>query len=54
MNEMEWTGKEGFNAAEFLQWKVDGKIAGSFKNFGNLTVGFSLSPVGGDLTWRSS
>ena len=33
-----WSGKEGYNAESLAEWKVDGKVAGSFKGFGPLTV----------------
>ena len=35
---LEWNGKEGYNKAELADWKVDGKFAGKFKSFGNLSV----------------
>ncbi|ORY34286.1 Alpha/Beta hydrolase protein [Naematelia encephala] len=37
MEKLEWTGKEGYNAAEFADWTVDDNIAGSYKTYGNLT-----------------
>jgi cathepsin A (carboxypeptidase C) len=38
MEKLEWSGKEGYNAAKLQDWKVKGKVAGSFKTSGNLTV----------------
>jgi cathepsin A (carboxypeptidase C) len=39
---LEWTGKEGYNAAQLGDWKVDGKVSGLYKTYGDLTVGFLL------------
>ena len=39
MESLEWTGKHGFNKAELADWKVDGKVAGSYKTYKNLSVG---------------
>ncbi len=38
MEALEWTGKKGFNEAELGPWKVDGKVAGTYKTSENLTV----------------
>ncbi|ODO01955.1 cathepsin A (carboxypeptidase C) [Cryptococcus wingfieldii CBS 7118] len=38
MERLEWTGKEGYNAADFGDWTVEGKKAGEFKTYGNLTM----------------
>jgi len=38
MEALEWTGKKGFNEAQFVTWKVDGEVAGSYKTSGNMTV----------------
>ncbi|WVN87339.1 uncharacterized protein L203_102517 [Cryptococcus depauperatus CBS 7841] len=38
MERMEWTGKVGYNAAQFEEWNVDGHRAGEFKTHGNLTM----------------
>ncbi len=38
MESLEWTGKKGYNAAQLVDWDVDGKVAGSYKTSGNLTV----------------
>ena len=35
---LEWSGKEGYNAAQLDDWHVDGKEAGQYKNYGPLTV----------------
>jgi cathepsin A (carboxypeptidase C) len=44
---LEWTGKAGYNSAQLVDWKVKGKVAGSYKTSGNLSV--STSPHGGGL-----
>jgi hypothetical protein len=41
MNKLEWTGHKGFNDAEFVDWKVKGEVAGSYKTYDNLTVSYS-------------
>ncbi|KAL1407126.1 hypothetical protein Q8F55_006540 [Vanrija albida] len=38
MAALEWYGKEGYNAAKFEDWKVDGVLAGSYKTYDNLTL----------------
>jgi hypothetical protein len=38
MERLEWSGKKGFNAEELEEWKVDGKVAGSYKSYKNLSV----------------
>ncbi|WVO23595.1 uncharacterized protein IAS62_004950 [Cryptococcus decagattii] len=38
MERLEWSGKEGYNAADFNGWVVDGHRAGEFKTYGNLTM----------------
>lgn len=38
MAEMGWSGKEGYLAAPTEDWSVDGKVAGSIKSFGDLSV----------------
>jgi hypothetical protein len=38
MAEMPWTGREGYLAAETVNWTVDGEVAGTIKTFGDLTV----------------
>ncbi|KAK8845458.1 hypothetical protein IAR55_006171 [Kwoniella newhampshirensis] len=38
MEKLEWTGKAQYNAAEFGEWTVDGKAAGTYKTSGNLTM----------------
>lgn len=38
MERLEWSGRAGYNAAEFNDWIVDGHRAGEFKTYGNLTV----------------
>lgn len=35
---LEWSGKEGYNEAKLVDWKVKGKVAGSYKSSGNLSV----------------
>jgi cathepsin A (carboxypeptidase C) len=35
---LEWTGKKAYNKAELTDWKVNGKVAGSYKSAGNLSV----------------
>jgi len=34
---LEWPGKKDFNKAEMKEAKVDGKVTGSYKSYGNLT-----------------
>ncbi|KAL4246570.1 Carboxypeptidase [Abortiporus biennis] len=34
---LEWTGKEAFNAEPLKEWKVDEKVAGMTRSFGNLS-----------------
>lgn len=43
MAALEWYGKEGYNAAKFEDWIVDGVLAGSYKSYDNLTVSQGLS-----------
>ena len=43
---LEWTGKEGYNSAQLVDWKVKGKVAGSFKTSGNLSVSHVCYGVG--------
>lgn len=38
MNEMPWTGRDGYLAAPTEDWVVDGHVAGTIKTFGDLTV----------------
>ena len=38
MEQLEWTGKEGYNEAEMMEWKVEGEKAGYYKTFKNLSV----------------
>ena len=38
MAEMPWTGRDGYNAAEWKSWKVNKKEAGIVKSYKNLTV----------------
>ncbi|KAK4684296.1 hypothetical protein P7C73_g5896, partial [Tremellales sp. Uapishka_1] len=38
MEKLAWTGKQGFNDAQWGNWKVNGKVAGSFKSYENLTL----------------
>jgi hypothetical protein len=38
MNRLQWTGQEGFNEAEFVDFKVKGEVAGKYKTYGNLSV----------------
>jgi len=35
-NAVEWTGKTGFNSAEYKKWSVNGTPAGELKEFNNL------------------
>jgi len=35
-NAVEWTGKAGFNSADYKMWSVDGTPAGELKEFNNL------------------
>merc|ERR1711988_1142566 len=32
----DWSGKEQFDAFDYVDWKVDGKAAGALKSFNNL------------------
>lgn len=41
MNEMPWTGRDGYLAAPTEDWVVDGHVAGTIKTFGHLTVSTS-------------
>lgn len=34
---LEWTGSEGYKAAELREWEVQGGVVGSTKTFGGLT-----------------
>ncbi len=34
---LEWSGKAGFNAAEFKDWAVGGAAAGKSRTYGGLT-----------------
>jgi len=36
-NNMEWSGKSGFNSADYEKWLVDGVVAGQSKTYSNLT-----------------
>ncbi|AFR98075.1 cathepsin A (carboxypeptidase C) [Cryptococcus neoformans C23] len=38
MERLEWSGRAGYNVAEFNDWIVDGHRAGEFKTYGNLTM----------------
>ncbi|WWC66700.1 uncharacterized protein I206_100604 [Kwoniella pini CBS 10737] len=38
MEKLEWTGKEGYNAAEWTKWNVKNNLAGTYKTSGNLTM----------------
>lgn len=38
MEALQWTGQKDYNAAELVDWKVDGKLAGKYKTSGNLSV----------------
>lgn len=38
MEKLQWSGKKGYNAQELSDWKVDGKVAGSYKAYANLAV----------------
>ncbi|RSH85597.1 hypothetical protein EHS25_003736 [Saitozyma podzolica] len=38
MNRLQWTGQEGFNEAEFVDFKVKGEVAGKYKTYGNLSL----------------
>lgn len=42
LENLEWTGQRGYNAEDLADWKVNGKVAGSYKTYGNLSV--SLAP----------
>ena len=46
MERLEWSGKKGFNAEELEEWEVDGKVAGSYKSYKNLSVcrSFTFTP----------
>lgn len=41
LESLEWSGKEGFNAEKLSDWRVDHKVAGSYKSYGNLAVSFT-------------
>jgi hypothetical protein len=47
MAAMRWTGQEGYLAAPTEDWMVDGKVAGIFKEYENLTVRLVLHRLGG-------
>lgn len=36
-NATKWTGQEGFDKAPFVNWEVDGKLAGEVKTYGDLS-----------------
>lgn len=38
MDEMPWTGRNGYLAAPVEEWRVDGTLAGEYKTFGDLSV----------------
>ena len=40
---MEWTGQAGFVEAKWQDWEVDGKVAGSFKTYGKLSVSSTVT-----------
>lgn len=40
MERLEWSGKKGYNAEEFGEWKVGGKVAGKYKTHENLSVSY--------------
>lgn len=40
---LQWTGKASYNSAQLADWKVKGKVAGSYKTSGNLSV--SIRPT---------
>mgnify|MGYP002718915478 CR=1 FL=1 len=35
---LEWSGKQGYNDAQLVDWTVKGKVAGFYKTWGNLSV----------------
>ena len=37
LQNLEWTGKDAFEAAEPREWKVDGRVVGLTRNSGKLT-----------------
>ena len=37
LQNLEWTGKDAFEAAESREWKVDGRVVGLTRNSGKLT-----------------
>jgi len=47
MAAMSWTGQEAYLAAPTEKWMVDGKVAGSIKEYENLTVRLVLHRLGG-------
>ncbi len=47
MAAMRWTGQEAYLAAPTEKWMVDGKVAGSIKEYENLTVRLVLHRLGG-------
>lgn len=38
MERLAWSGKHGYNSQDLAEWKVDGKVAGSYKTYKNLSV----------------
>lgn len=38
MERLKWSGKEGYNEQKLADWKVDGKVAGKYKSYKNLSV----------------
>jgi len=38
MERLAWSGKKGFNNESLTEWKVDGKVAGSYKSYNNLSL----------------
>lgn len=46
MERLQWSGKSGFNAEELEEWKVDGKVAGSYKSYKNLSVSLITAHLG--------
>ena len=47
---LEWTGKKGYNDAQLVDWKVDGKVAGSYKSSGPLSVSIFVDMSISELT----
>lgn len=43
MERLAWSGKKGFNAEKLSEWKVDGKVAGSYKSYENLSVSLAIA-----------